>query len=140
MVREQIKAMSIQALRDRDKVTRARLSGVLADFTAREKDADFTGWTEQSEREIVGRYSKRLLSSLKDLKGTELGDSYEAEAALLEPFGPQLLDEAATRALLEPLVGKVKGVGPVMGRIMKTHKGLVDPSLVRKLAAELGLL
>ena len=140
MVREQLKAMSIAALRARDKETRARLSGVLAEFLSVEKSGSFDGWTEEKERELVGRYAKKLKGSMKELEGTELGASYAAEVALLEPFGPQLLDEAATRALLEPLVGQVSGVGPLMGRVMKTHKGKVDPGLVRRLAQELGII
>lgn len=140
MVREQLKAMSIAALRARDKETRARLSGVLAEFLSLEKSGKFDGWTEAKEREVVGKYAKRLNSSLKDLAGTDLGASYAAEVALLEPFGPQLMDAAATRALLEPLVGQVQGVGPLMGRVMKTHKGKVDPGLVRQIAKELGII
>ncbi len=139
MVRDELKAKSIAALKARDKETRARLSGILAEFTAAEKEAGFAGWTEDAERTLVGKYVKRLKGSLKDLEGTELGASYAAEVALLEPYGPQLLDEAATRALVEPLVGQVKGIGPLMGRIMKTHRGKVDPALVKKIAVELGI-
>ena len=140
MVREQLKAMSIAALRARDKETRSRLSGVLAEFTSVEKSDGFEGWTEERERTLVGKYAKRLQSSLKDLGGTDLGASYAAEVALLKPFGPQLMDAAATRDLLEPLVGQVQGVGPLMGRVMKTHKGKVDPGLVRQVAKELGII
>lgn len=140
MVREELKAKSIQALKARDKETRAMLSGVLAKFTEVEKSGDFSGWTEESERELVAKYLKQLKGSLKDLEGTELGARYAAEVALLEPYGPQLLDEAATRALLEPMVGQVHGIGPLMGRVMKTHKGKVDPALVRRIAGELGIV
>ena len=139
MVREELKAMSIKALKARDKETRARLSGVLAEFTSAEKDGKFKGWTEEAERTLVAKYVKRLKGSLSELEGTDLGASYAAEIALLEPFTPQLLDEAATRALVEPLVGQVKGIGPLMGRIMKTHRGKVDPALVRRIAEELGI-
>ncbi|MCO4770942.1 MAG: GatB/YqeY domain-containing protein [Deltaproteobacteria bacterium] len=139
MVRDELKAMSIAALKSRDKETRAALSGVLAEFTAVEKSGKFTEWTEEAQRDLVAKYVKKLKSSLKDLQGTDLGAAYAAEAALLEPYTPKLLDEAATRALVEPLVGQVKGIGPLMGRIMKTHKGKVDPGLVRRIAVELGI-
>ena len=140
MVRDQLKTMSTDALRARDKETRSYLSGVLAKFIEAEKEAGFSGWTEASEREIVAKYVKVLSSSLAELAGTPLAAAYAAELALLEPFLPRLLDAAATRALLEPLVGKVSGIGPVMGQIMKTHKGLVDPALVRQIAQEMGLV
>ena len=140
MVRDELKAQSIAALKARDKETRALLSGVLARFTEVEKSGDFKGWTDANQRELVAKYVKQLSSSLKDLAGTDLGAKYQAEIDLLAPYLPQLLDEAATRAILEPLVGKVSGVGPVMGRVMGQYKGKVDPGLVRKLAGELGLL
>lgn len=140
MVRDELKAQSIAALKARDKETRTLLSGVLAKFTEVEKSGTFTEWTEQAQRELVGKYVKQLEGSLKDLAGTELGAKYQAEIDLLDPYLPKLLDEAATRAILEPLVGQVKGVGPVMGRVMGKYKGQVDPGLVRKLAGELGLL
>ena len=83
--------------------------------------------------------AREVRDALKELEGTDLGASYAAEVALLDPYLPQLLDEAATRALVEPLVGQVNGIGPLMGRIMKSHKGKVDPGLVRRIAGELGI-
>lgn len=140
MVRDELKARSIAALKARDKETRTLLSGVLAKFLEVEKSGTFTEWTDAAQRELVGKYVKQLKGSLSDLGGTDLGAAYQAEIDLLEPFGPQLLDEAATRAILEALVGKVSGVGPVMGKVMGQYKGKVDPGLVRRLAQELGLL
>ena len=61
------------------------------------------------------------------------------EIDLLAVYLPQLLDEAATRAIVEPLVPECKVIGQLMGRVMKEHKGKVDPGLVRRIAAEAGL-
>jgi uncharacterized protein YqeY len=140
MVRDELKAMSIAALKARDKETRTLLSGMLAKFLEVEKSGKFEGWTEEAQRDLIARHLKQLIGSAKMLAGTELAAQYQKEIDLLAPFGPQLLDEAATRAILEPLVGKVSGVGPVMGRVMSQYKGKVDPGLVRRLAQEMGLL
>ncbi len=140
MVRDELKAMSIAALKARDKETRTLLSGVLGRFQEVEKSGKFDGWTEQSQRELIAAHIKQLSSSLEVLAGSDLAAQYQKEIDLLAPFGPQLLDEAATRAILLPMVGKVSGVGPVMGKVMGKYKGQVDPGLVRRLAAELGLL
>jgi len=140
MVRDELKAMSIAALKARDKETRGLLSGVLAKFLEVEKSGKFDGWTEDAQRTLVAGYTKKLKGSLELVKGTDLAAAYQKEIDLLAPFLPQLLDEAATRAILEPLVGQVSGVGPVMGRVMGKYKGKVDPGLVRKLAGEMGLL
>ena len=139
MIREEIKKRSIQALKAKDRETRQLLSGVLARFTEVEKSGGFSGWTEALERETVARYVKPLIASAKEMGDTPLAAQYRKEIDLLEPYLPKLLDEAATRAILEPLVGQVKGIGPVMGRVMKQYKGQVDPGLVRRLAQEMGL-
>lgn len=140
MVRDELKALSIAALKSGDKETRGLLSGMLAKFLEVEKSGKFEAWTEQAQQDLVAAHIKQLAGSLKMLEGTDLAAQYQKEIDLLAPFGPQLMDEAATRAILEPLIGQVSGVGPVMGRVMSQHKGKVDPALVRRLAKELGLL
>jgi len=139
MIREQLKAQSIAALKSGDKETRALLTGILARFLEEEKSGGFGGFTEESERALVSSYAKMLKSGLAQLVDGELADSYRAEISLLEPFMPQLMDEAATRALVAPLAESARNLGMFMGSVMKEHKGKVDPSLVRRIGTELGL-
>jgi hypothetical protein len=139
MIREQLKAKSIAALKAGDKETRALLTGVLARFLEEEKGSKFNGFTEESERSLVSAYVKMLKSALDQLAGSDLEVSYRAEIALLEPYMPQLLDEAATRELVTPLVEGARNLGMFIGSVMKTHKGKVDPALVRRIGQELGL-
>ena len=139
MIREQLKAQSIAALKSGDKQTRALLNGILARFLEEEKSAGFKGFTEQSERALVSSYVKMLKSGLEQLNAGELAEKYRAEIALLEPFMPQLLDEAATRDLVTPLAEGARNLGMFMGSVMKQHKGKVDPALVRRIGSELGL-
>ena len=139
MIREQLKAQSIAALKSGDKETRALLNGILARFLEEEKSGGFEGFTEQSERTLVSSYVKMVKSGLAQLEEGELADKYRAEIALLEPFMPQLMDEAATRALVTPLAEGARNLGMFMGSVMKQHKGKVDPAMVRKIGAELGL-
>lgn len=138
-VREEIKARSITALKARDKETRLRLSGVLGRFTEVEKSGGFEGWTDERERTVVSAYVKSLKSALKDLAGSPLVDSYQAEIDLLAPYMPQLMGAEETRALVEPLVANCRSIGQLMGMVMKEHKGKVDAGLVRSIAVELGL-
>jgi uncharacterized protein YqeY len=65
--------------------------------------------------------------------------AFRAEIGLLEPYLPQLLDEAATRELVTPLAEGARNLGMFMGSVMKAHKGKVDPALVRRIGGELGL-
>ena len=139
MIRDEIKARSVAALRARDRETRELLSGVLGLFTEQEKTAGFPGWTEDSERGLVAKYVKSLKSSIEAMAGTDLAAKYQSEVDLLAPYLPQVLDEAATRALVESLAPECQGLGQLMGRVMKDHKGSVDGGLVRRIAMELGL-
>ena len=139
MIREQLKSKSIEALKAGDKETRALLTGVIARFLEVEKGSNFQGFTEDSERALVSAYVKTLNSGLDQLAGSVLAERYLAEITLLEPYMPQLLDEAATRELVAPLVEGARNLGMFMGSVMKSHKGKVDPGLVRRIGQELGL-
>ncbi len=66
-------------------------------------------------------------------------DKYRKEVALLAPFLPSRLSEDDTRALVSPLAAQAKGLGQFMGLVMKQFKGQVDPEVVKKIGAELGL-
>jgi len=139
MIREQLKARSVEALKAGDKETRALLTGVISRFLEEEKGSNFKGFTEESERALVSSYVKTLKSALDQLAGSELAERYQAEISLLEPYMPQLLDEAATRELVAPLAEGARNLGMFMGSVMKSHKGKVDPGLVRRIGQELGL-
>ncbi len=140
MIRDELKQKSIEALKARDKETRALLGGIIARFLEIEKSGDFTEWTDASQREVVAKYVKSLRSSMESLPGGELADRYKKELDLLEPFLPQTLDAAATRALVEPLAARANGrLGAFMGMVLKAHKGQVDAALVRSIGEELGL-
>ncbi len=139
MIRQDIKNRSIAALKARDSVTRSRLGGILARFLEIEKSAGFDGWTEDKEREVVAKYCKQLSASVEAMKGSDVAAGYQAEIALLDQYLPKLLDEAATRALVAPLAEQARGLGQFMGLVMKSHKGKVDPRIVRAVGQELGL-
>ena len=139
MIREDIKARSIAALKARDSATRSRLGGILARFLEVEKSAGFDGWTESKEQEIVAKYVKQLSASLEAMKGSKVAEAYAAEIGLLDQYLPKMLDEGATRELVAPLAEQARGLGQFMGLVMKEHKGKVDPRLVRAIGMDLGL-
>ena len=139
MIKEQLKALSIKALKEGDKATRARLGGILSEFLSEEKAEGFSGHTEESERKLVARYVKQLEGALGQMGDRPIADDYRAEIALLRPFLPQLMNEAATRDLVAPLAEQAGSLGQFMGLVMKEHKGKVDPKIVRALGQEFGL-
>lgn len=139
MVREAIQKQSIDALRARDKRTRSLLVGVLAAFIEEEKKEGFSGFSVDSERDLVARYVKKLSGALDQMGDRPMAQDYRDEIALLQPYMPQLMSEAETRELVAPLAEQARGLGQFMGLVMKDHKGQVDPKLVRAIGQELGL-
>ena len=139
MIKEQLKALSIKALKEGDKGTRAWLGGILSEFLSEEKSKGFSGFTEESERKLVARYVKQLEGALEQMGDRPIAADYRAEIELLRPFLPQLLDEATTRELVAPLAEQAGSLGQFMGLVMKEHKGKVDPKIVRAVGQELGL-
>jgi uncharacterized protein YqeY len=102
--------------------------------------------SDEAVREVVSAYARQLKKSLPEFeKGGESAqaaiDGIKYELDYLEPFLPQLLDEAETRALVAGAVEELgnppaKMMGKVIGHIMKAHKNEVDATLVRRLVEE----
>jgi len=139
VIREDLKRRSLEALKGRDRETRTLLSSILGKFTETEKASRFQGWTDALEQEVVARHVKGLRQGIEQMKTGPVVDGYLREVALLEPYLPKLLDEAATREIVTPLAESARNLGQFMGMVMKQHKGTVDPALVRRIGEELGL-
>ncbi len=139
MIREDLKRRSLEALKGRDRETRTLLSSILGKFTETEKASRFQGWTDALEQEVVARHVKGLRQGIEQMKTGPVVDGYLREVALLEPYLPKLLDEAATREIVTPIAEGARNLGQFMGMVMKQHKGTVDPALVRRIGEELGL-
>ena len=139
MIQDELRQRSREALKAGDKDTRLALSSILGRFGEEEKSGRFDGWTEEAERALIARHVKGLKQAAEQMKTGPVVEQYRMEIALLEPYLPQLLDEASTRALVEPIAANARALGQFMGMVMKEHKGKVDPVLVRRIGAELGL-
>lgn len=96
---------------------------------------------------VIKSYVKSLHGAIDDFKKGGSGDDdpaiadLRAEIAVLQPYLPTLLDEAATAALVDAVIAEHELVGPkavgrAMGLLMKQHKGKVDAGLVKRLLAQ----
>lgn len=139
MIRDELKQKSKEALKARDKETRSLLTSVLGKFIEEEKSVGFEEWTDALQQQIIARHVKGLRQGVEQMKTGPIVEGYLKEIALLEPYLPQMLDEAATRALVEPLAADARNIGMFMGSVMKQHKGKVDAALVRRIGVDLGL-
>ena len=98
-------------------------------------------------QQVIGSYIKSLDKAIGEMaqggeRSLPIVASYRAEIAYLQQFLPKLLDEASTRPLVAQAIAALsakdaKEVGRVMGSVLKSHKGEVDPQLVKRLAGEL---
>lgn len=103
--------------------------------------------SDDQVRDIAAAYVKQLKKSIPEFEkaGAAADDRLEAirfEIEYLDPFVPQLLDEAQTRAIVAETVAQLdnpprKKMGMVIGAVMKKHKAEVDPALVRSLVEEM---
>jgi len=97
--------------------------------------------------QVIRSYIKKLKKAIPEFemageRGKEMIEKLNFEIEFLQPFLPSLMDENATRKIVEETIKNLgadspKMVGKVVGNIIKEHKESVDPSLVKKIAEEL---
>ncbi len=135
------------AMKSGDKRIVQTLRMVKAKVTEHRMSKDFSGELDDGVvQQIVGAYVKQLTKAIPEFE--KAGDAGKGqiqelrfEIDYLSEFLPSLLDEAATRGIVKNTISEMgvsdpKRVGQVMGAIMKTHKGEVEPSLVRRIVEE----
>lgn len=72
----------------------------------------------------------------------DLADREQAEIGVIQRYLPKMLDEDATRAIVQQTIAKLglsakKDLGAVMKSVLAEHKGTIDGKLVQKHASEL---
>jgi uncharacterized protein len=97
--------------------------------------------------DVIGAYRKQLQKAVVEFE--KVGERGAAQAAVLrfeiafcERFLPKTMDEAGVRALVRERIAALgiadaKQAGRLVGDIMKTHKGQVEASDVKRIAEEL---
>lgn len=140
MLKEKFQALSKEALRNKDADTRRMMGSILSRFLETEKAPGFKGWTDDAEQEVVRAHIKALQKSVDAMPGSAVAQGYEQEIALLTGYLPRMYSEEEARAVAAPYAEKANGrLGPFMGMVLKDHKGMIDPGLLRKIGQELGL-
>jgi len=96
--------------------------------------------------DVIAAYKKSLDKAQKSYEGGgEKGEQAIAdlkwESEFCSRFLPKGLDTEAVRAAVREAIAEIgakdpKMAGRVVGAVMKTHKGLVDPAQVKAIATE----
>ena len=137
-----------QAIRAKDSRVADVVRMLKSRITERRTAKGFTGEVDDAlVLDVIGAYRKSLQKALPDYE--KAGERGQAQAAQLrfeiefcERFLPRGLDDAALRALVRERLSALaitdaKEVGRLLGDIMKTHKGQVEASDVKRIAEEL---
>jgi uncharacterized protein YqeY len=137
-----------QAMKDKDQATSDVVRMIKTKIMERRTAKGFTGQVDDALiTDVIAAYRKQLQKAVEEFekvgeKGKEQADQLRFEIGFCERFLPKQLDAAALQALVKERmaalgVTDVKQTGKLIGDIMKTHKGLVESSDIKRVAEEL---
>ena len=137
-----------QAIKDKDLKTADVLRMLKTRLMERRTAKGFSGEVDDAlVVDVIGAYRKQLQKALAEFE--KVGERGAAQAAALrfeiefcERYLPRGMDDAALRALVRERLGALgitdaKQVGRLVGDVMKTHKGQVEATDVKRVAEEL---
>ena len=137
-----------QALKAKDPRTAEVLRMLKTKLSERRTAKGFTGQVNDAlVLDVIGAYRKQLQKALVEFE--KVGERGAAQVAQLrfeiefcDHYLPKGLDETALRALVRERLGALgiadaKQVGRLVGDVIKTHKGQVEPADVKRVAEEL---
>ncbi len=136
-----------QAIKDKDLGTANVVRMIKTKLSERTTAKGFRGAADDTLLlDVIGAYRKQLQKALGEFekvgaRGAEQAAQLRAEIAFCERFLPESMDVDTLRALVQERllalgVADPKQVGRVVGDIMRTHKGQVEASDIKRIAEE----
>ena len=135
------------AMRSKDRRTAVVMRMIKSKVTERITSKNYKG--EEGDalwQGVIESYVKAARKTFADYQalgadGVEHANQVQWEIDVLQEYMPQLADEAQTRQWVREAIENLGGAGSValgrvMGEVMKSHKGEVDPGLTRKVVQE----
>lgn len=139
MIRDDIKAAQITAMKAGDKEARGAISLMLSAIKNRDIEAR-TGKAPDSDDALVIEVLQKMVKQRREsidmfVKGgrQELADKEAAEVAVIERFLPKQMDEAQTAAAIAAIkaeigAGGMKDMGRLMAELKARHASELDMS------------
>ena len=139
MIRDDIKAAQVAAMKAGDKTSRGAIGLIQAAIKNRDIEAR-TGGAPADDDALVVEVLQKMVKQRRESIGMyeqggrqELADAERAEVAVIERFLPQQLDEAQTRAAIDEIkielgAGGTKDMGRVMAELKARHGSQLDMS------------
>lgn len=140
MIRDDIKAATITAMKAGDKPRTAALRQI----SAKVKDRDIEERTSGKDipddelvTSVLQKMAKQRRESIEMYEQggrQELADNEKAELAVIEEFLPQMMSEEETKAAIEAIksetgASSMKDMGAVMGALKAKHGAVLDGKL-----------
>lgn len=139
MIRDDIKAALVEAMKSGDKPTTATIR--LIQSAVKNRDIELRTSSNQPDDDVlVSEVLQKMVKQRREsiemyAKGgrAELAAAEEAEVAVIERFLPQMLSEDETVAAIEAIKAEigatgVKDMGKVMAELKARHAGTLDMS------------
>jgi uncharacterized protein YqeY len=137
-----------QAIKTKDAPTADVVRMIKTRIQERRTAKDFSGTINDAVvLEVIGAYRKLLQKAIAEYeklgeRGAEQAAKLRFEIGFCEGYLPKGLDEEAVRALVQERIralgiADAKQVGRLVGDIMKTHKGQVEATDVKRMAEEM---
>jgi uncharacterized protein YqeY len=147
MIRDDIKAATIAAMKAGDKERTAALRQISAKIKDRDIEERTSGKAIPDDELVVSvlqKMAKQRRESIELYESggrQELADKERAELSVIEEFLPQMMDEAATRAAIAAIKAEtgastMKDMGSVMAALKARHGALLDGKLASTLVKE----
>ena len=144
---QQLNDLLKQAMKSKDQETLNVLRMLKTRIMERRTAKGFTGEVDDAlVTEVISAYRKSMQKAVGEFEAAGQGAGEQAEALrfevkFCEQFLPKNLDEAALRALIQSRIATLglksnKEAGKLLGDVMKSHKGQVDASEVKRIAEE----
>ena len=140
MIRDDIKAATITAMKAGEKDRTAALRQIAAKIKDRDIEERTSGKDIPDDELVVSvlqKMAKQRRESIEMYEGggrQELADKEKAELAVIEEFLPRMMDEAETKAAIEAIkaetgASSMKDMGAVMAELKARHGAVLDGKL-----------
>jgi uncharacterized protein len=139
MIRDDIKAALVTAMKGGDKETTATIRLIQAAIKNRDIEAR-TGKAPEDDDVLVSEVLQKMVKQRRESialyetgNRPELAAAEAAEVAVIERFLPKMMDEAETAAAIEAIkaeigASSIKDMGRVMAELKTRHAGKLDMS------------
>jgi len=148
MIRDDIKAATIAAMKAGDKETTQTLRMVQAAIKNRDIEAR-TGSAPADDDQLVTEVLQKMIKQRRESaevyrKGgrEDRAAAEEAEIAVIERFLPKQMSEEEARAAVQAIIaetgaGSIKDMGRVMAEVKSRHAGSLEPARASALVKEM---